>query len=364
MRTPSYDDIVGQADSLRTTIDAMMATAPEVLQSRRSWLFTGSGASFHAATTAAATIAAVGDVTATAAPAAEVWMNPDMWVRPGAVVVALSRTGTTTETVQAMRTATRVSGTTTVGFSLTPDTEVVKEAEIGLCLEWVAERGRVMTRSFSNLLLASQMLALQAAVPAKHLSRSAVSALPERVTSAIDSYDALAQKLAQRPTDHVVFLGSGSRIGLCRQAALQLQETSGLPVEAHSVLDYRHGPIASLGAATTVVILTSPRSQPADLIVADDVATLGGAAVVVGAQEALGAFETTTEVVPVPGEGGSWLSGNVALPFLQLFAYYLTVQRDADPESVHNLDRAKSPHINPHVLPDSLFDADLASVDG
>lgn len=364
MRTASYNDIMGQAHSLAATIDAMAVTVPKVLQDRRSWLFTGSGASFHAATTAAATLAAFGDVTATAAPAAEVWMNPGMWVRPGAVVVALSRTGTTTETVQAMRTAMRVSGTTTVGFSLTSGTEIVEEAAVGLSLEWVGETGRVMTRSFSNLLLASQMLALQAGVPAEQFSRSTVSVLPEMVASAIDSYDALAQRLAQRPTAHVVFLGSGARIGLCRQAALQLQETSGLPVEAHSVLDYRHGPIASLGATSTVVILTSPRSRPADLIVANDVSTLGGTAVVVGAQEDLGAFEPATEVVPVLGDGRSWLSGNAALPFLQLFAYHLTVERDADPESVHNLDRTKSPNINPHVLPESLFDADLVSADG
>jgi len=113
-----------------------------------------------------------------------------------------------------------------------------------------------------------------------------------------------------------------------------------------------------------VVILTSAKSKPADLIVADDVSTLGGTAAVVGAPEDLRAFRPTTEQVPVPGGDRSWLAGNVALPFLQLFAYHLTVQRDADPESVHNLDRAKSPHINPHVLPDSLFDTGPDHADG
>ncbi len=363
MRTASYHDIVGQADSLRATI-SMMAPAVPALQGRRSWLFTGSGASFHAATTAAAMVAASGDVTAVAAPAAEVWMNPEMWFRSGAVVVALSRTGTTTETVQALRAANRVTDTTTVGFSLAPGTEVVKEADYGFSLQQVGEKGRVMTRSFCNLLLASQILALTATASADVAALRHVSLLPDAVSEGMDTYDVLAQKLAQRPTDHVVFLGSGPNIGLCRQAALQLQETSGLPVEAHSVLDYRHGPIASLGATTTVVILTSAKSKPADLIVADDVSTLGGTAAVVGAPEDLRAFRPTTEQVPVPGGDRSWLAGNVALPFLQLFAYHLTVQRDADPESVHNLDRAKCPHINPHVLPDSLFDTGPDHADG
>ncbi len=354
MRTASYRDIVGQADSLAATMRLLEHGLP-ALDGHRPWLFTGSGASYHAATTAAAMLSTVSDVSAAAAPAAEVWMNPAMWVKPDAVVVALSRTGTTTETVQALDVAAR-RGAATVGFSLVAGTDIVANADHGFALEHVAEEGRVMTRSFSNLLLASELLAFRANSRTAEPYLAAVRSLPDAVETAMATYDALAQTVAKDGPDHVVFLGSGPDIGLCRQAALQLQETSRLSVEAHSVLDYRHGPIAALNPTTTVVILTTGRSLPADRIVAHDVSLLGGTPVVVGAQQHLNQFASPVEQIPVPGNQPHWLSGNAALPFLQLLAYHLTVQLDADPESVTNLDRTKEPHVDPHVLPTTLFD--------
>lgn len=358
MPTPSYRDILDQAESLRATVRALEHQLP-ALSGHRPWLFTGSGASYHASTTAAVMTAAVSDLCAVSAPAAEVWMNPDVWVKPHAVVVALSRTGTTTETVQAVRAARR-AGATTVGFSLAAGTDVLQEADHGFVLEAVGEQGRVMTRSFSNLLLASEMLSFRAASDSAAPYLAAVGSIPDAIGSAVSTYDQVAKRAAASAPDHVVFLGSGPDIGLCRQAALQLQETARVTVEAHSVLDYRHGPIAALTPRTTVVILTTARSVPADVILAQDIAVLGGSLVVVGAQSQLEEFPDTVETVLLPGDHPQWLSGNVALPFLQLFAYHLTVALGANPESVRNLDRTKDPHINPHLLPDALFASSAA----
>lgn len=356
MPTASYDDIAGQAGSLRATL-GRLEELPN-LSAERPWLFTGSGASFHAGTTAAGVLSAVSGVAATSAPASEVWMNPDLWVKPGAVVVALSRTGTTTETVNAIRAA-AAGGATTVGISLAADAPVLSEADHGVALTGVGERGRVMTRSFANLLLASELLGARAAVASSSVVAQAyldgAAGIPDAVEGSVEVYDEVAQRLAKTGTDHVVFLGSGPDVGLCRQATLQLQETSRLPAEAHAVLDYRHGPIAALTTSTTVVLLTTPRSLPADLVLAEDIAVLGGSLVAVGAARELDRFPDHADRVPVSGDQPLWLSGNVALPFLQLLAYHLTVARDADPESVRNLDRTKTPHVNPHVLADDLF---------
>ena len=70
----------------------------------------------------------------------------------------------------------------------------------------------------------------------------------------------------------------------------------------------------------------------------------------------VGQLPDHVERVATGGNLPRWLAGNVALPFLQLVAYHLTVARGADPESVRNLDRTKQPHVNPHVLPVDLLD--------
>ena len=359
MATPSYFDITGQADSLAAT--AALAADIAVPGADRPWVFVGCGASYHAGTAAAGLLNVLGGF-AESAPASDLWMNPDVWLRPGSVVVGLSRTGTTTETAAALRVA-RQHGAHTIGISLAPGTPVVTEVDTPVVLDHVGEDGRVMTRSFANLLVAAQSLAVSAAVAAGSATeaevdryRGGLRALPAAVEGAIPAFDDVARAVAGSGSPHVVFLGSGPDLGLCRQAALQMQETARPAVEAHAVLDYRHGPLSTLTPDSLVVLLSTDRSLPADLVLAEDVRVLGGTLVAVGPAAVVDRLPDHVERVGTPGSLPRWLAGNVALPFLQLLAYHLTVARDADPESVRNLDRAKQPHVNPHVLPDDLLD--------
>ena len=179
--------------------------------------------------------------------------------------------------------------------------------------------------------------------------------MPTAVGRAVRGFDDAARVLAKTANGHVVFLGSGPDLGICRQAALQTQETARPAVEAHAALDYRHGPLASLTPDTLLVLLTSERSLPADLVLADDVAVLGGLLLAVGPEQVVEQLPSHVEKVAVPRVAPRWLQADAGLPFLQLLAYHLTLARDADPESVANLDRTKTPHIDPHVLAPDLF---------
>lgn len=361
MSTASFYDITDQALSLDATAKVVTASDFGSLSARRPFVFVGCGASYHAASAAAALLSALGTTPAVAVPASDLWMNPDVWLQHDAVVVGLSRTGTTTETVAALRTAGE-RGATTVGISLTAGTGVVTDVDQAIVLDHVGEQGRVMTRSFANLLLAAQLVAVRAAETGggrddKETARylAAAFGLSAPVGQAMDAFDRQARQLSSSGSGHVVFLGSGPDIGVCRQAALQTQETARAAVEAHAVLDYRHGPLASLTSETVLIVVTTPRSVKADLVVAEDVATLGGQLIAVGPEQATSQFPDHVATVPVPTVDALWLQANATLPFLQLFGYHLTVRRGADPESVHNLDRTKQTHVNPHVLPDAMF---------
>ncbi len=361
MTTASYHDIVGQAATLDATVAAAAAADLGAVGADRPWIFTGCGASYHAGTAAAGLFSALSGHCALSLPASDLWMNPDVWLRPGSVVVGLSRTGTTTETVAALA-ASRALGATTIGVSLSPGTPLVEQADHAVVLDHVGERGRVMTRSFTNLLLASQTLVVQATQQAgardpslTDAYRKGLAEVPGAVAEGLPDYDDAARVLAKAGNGHLVFLGSGPDLGLCRQAALQTQETARAGVEAHGVLDYRHGPLATLTPDSLLVLLTGERSLPADLVLADDVAVLGGSLIAVGPAPVLEHFPDHVEKVSTPKVTARWLQGDAGLPFLQLLAYHLTLARDADPESVANLDRTKTPHVNPHVLAGDLF---------
>ena len=361
METASYYDITDQAPGLATTAAIAAAADLGTLGADRPWIFTGCGASYHAGSAAAGLFSALGEHPALSVPASDLWMNPDVWLRDDSVVVGLSRTGTTTETVSALDVS-RVFGATTIGISLSPDTPLVRDADHAVVLDHVGERGRVMTRSFTNLLLAGQTLAVRAARRAGGRDRSLIEAyatglndVSPAVAEGMGGFDDAARILSKAAFGHVVFLGSGPDLGICRQAALQTQETARPAVETHAVLDYRHGPLASLTPESLLILLTGDRSLPADLVLAEDVAVLGGSLVVVGPAQAVEQFPGQVEKVIVPSVSPRWLQADAGLPFLQLLAYHLTLAREADPESVANLDRNKTPHVNPHVLTQDLF---------
>jgi fructoselysine-6-P-deglycase FrlB-like protein len=151
------------------------------------------------------------------------------------VVVALSRSGTTTEVLAALDASARTAGAT---LAITADggAPLAARADRAVVLDFADERSVVQTR------FATTALALVRA----HLDHGLEPAAAEAAS-------ALGEPLPAAPGDGgVVFLGTGWRVGLAREAALKVRESAGLHSEAHPALEYRHGPISAAGPATLV----------------------------------------------------------------------------------------------------------------
>jgi fructoselysine-6-P-deglycase FrlB-like protein len=150
-------------------------------------------------------------------------------------VVVISRSGTTTEIVRALRSL--PTDTPTVAISAVPGSPVVEAAGRSIFLEPADERSVVQTR------FATTVLALFRA------------AFGEDLEPAIaDAEQALAGPLPFDPVafEHFVFLGRGWTIGLANEAALKLREACQAWTEAYPAMEYRHGPI-SVAEAHSVV---------------------------------------------------------------------------------------------------------------
>ncbi|GLZ43785.1 SIS domain-containing protein [Actinokineospora sp. NBRC 105648] len=139
-------------------------------------------------------------------------------------VVAISRSGTTTEVVELLK---AVSGPTTVitGVAGSPVTEIADQVVV---LDYADERSVVQTR------FATTALALLRA------------SLGEDLTQAIaDAKTALDAPLGALPeADQFTFLGRGWTVGLAQEAALKMREAAGAWTEAYPAMEYRHGPIS------------------------------------------------------------------------------------------------------------------------
>jgi fructoselysine-6-P-deglycase FrlB-like protein len=155
--------------------------------------------------------------------------------RSYARVVAISRSGTTTEV---LRTLERLRGSiATVAVTAVPGSPVASAADDTIVLEFANEQSVVQTR------FATTALALLRA----HIG--------DRLEAAIvDGEAALAEALPAEPTEfkQFVFLGQGWTVGLADEAALKLREAASAWTEAYPAMEYRHGPISAAGRGTLV----------------------------------------------------------------------------------------------------------------
>lgn len=155
--------------------------------------------------------------------------------RSYARVVAISRSGTTTEV---LRTLERLRGSiATVAVTAVPGSPVASTADDTILLDFANEQSVVQTR------FATTALALLRA----HIG--------DRLEAAIvDGEAALAEALPAEPTEfrQFVFLGQGWTVGLADEAALKLREAASAWTEAYPAMEYRHGPISAADRGTLV----------------------------------------------------------------------------------------------------------------
>jgi fructoselysine-6-P-deglycase FrlB-like protein len=154
-------------------------------------------------------------------------------------VVAISRSGTTTEVVELLgRLAER--GQATTALVATGGTPIPELAERTLLLPEVDEQSVVQTR------FATTTLALLRATLGEDVAAVAEQA---RAVLAEDEDAALA---GVRDAEQLTFLGRGWTVGLAQEAALKLRESAQFWTEAYPAMEYRHGPIsiATTGRAT------------------------------------------------------------------------------------------------------------------
>ncbi len=171
-------------------------------------------------------------------------------------ILALSRSGTTTEIVDLLARIGRAAPT--VAITADADTPVAAAAGAVIELDFADERSVVQTR------FATSELALLRAHLGQDLGPAAEAAR-----------HILAEPLAGQLTGarQFTFLGTGWTCGLASEAALKLREAAGMWTEAYPAMEYRHGPIAVTGPGSVVWLF-----GPAPEGLAGEIAEAGGLA--------------------------------------------------------------------------------------
>jgi fructoselysine-6-P-deglycase FrlB-like protein len=167
-------------------------------------------------------------------------------------VVAISRSGTTSEVVRLLE---RLAGRATTVITGVPTSPVVPLAARVVPLTFADERSVVQTR------FATSTLALLRA----HIGTELSPVIAEAEAALAEPVDPAALE-----AEHFVFLGHGWSVGIAEEAALKLREATLSYTEAYPAMEYRHGPISIAGPQTLVWVIGTP-----DPTIADDVRAVG-----------------------------------------------------------------------------------------
>jgi fructoselysine-6-P-deglycase FrlB-like protein len=163
-------------------------------------------------------------------------------------LVFISRTGTTTEVLDALRNAPRDRGVRTVAVTADPEAPLAREADQVIWLDFSTERSVVSSR-----FITSSLVLLRA-----HLGED-VGELPGQ--AARELARPLPPGLAER--SEFTFLGHGWAAAVADEAALKLREASRTWAESYPAMEYRHGPISVSDENTVVWALGE---VPSDLL--------------------------------------------------------------------------------------------------
>ena len=279
-------------------------------------VFLGCGTSYNLALSLAAHANLAG-YPAIAAPGAE-WLNRSaaFWPRWQKVhLVALSRSGETTETVAAAK-ASRKAGVFVTAITVEPESALAKNCDRLIDAATHGEEGIVMTVSASlMLLLGMQMVGVE--IP------------PSIVQSArrlADQLDAALPKIIEGRS-HFVFLGGGPLYGISLEGALKLMEMSQIITQGFHPLEYRHGPISLVDENTAVVMLYSADQKVAEALLVEELRQKGATVIGFGGP---GDLELPVDCDPT-------LAGLCVLPALQILGERAAQSKGVDTVSPRHL---------------------------
>ena len=323
----TYNEIKTQTEAWDQALDVVRASSSPRAGDYDHVLFTGCGSTYYLSLAAAALYTGLTGRSARAAPGGELLLNPQtVLTDQKTLLVAISRSGTTTETVKAVeKFKAEKRGEVVV---ITNYNEVLSRvADVNIVIDKGQEESVAQTRSFASMYVAAT--ALCAKMAGRDDLVEAMKELPVIGNLVIGKYEAFAKALGENLSfDRFYFLGSGIRYGLACEVNLKMKEMTLTHSEPFPFLEFRHGPMCMVNQNTVVVGMVSTVNRQHEVKVLSEMKMLGGTVASIGESEADVCFESN-----IPEEVRSVLY----LPVLQLMSFYRSLAKGLSPDRPTNL---------------------------
>ena len=347
-------EIHEQADAVAETVADRLAgdkvdlgeigISDEALRDLRRVVVVGCGTAYHAGLVGRYAIERWARVPVEMDIASE-FRYRDPVLGPGDLVIGMSQSGETADTLAAMRLA-RERGAKVLAITNVMGSQATRDADGVLFTRAGLEVGVAATKTFVAQVAVMYMLALKlaelrATLPAAARERliADLRAVPHAIPALLESVDEPVTQIAGHWRDSGFFLYLGRHVGLpvCLEGALKLKEISYIPTDAYAAGEMKHGSIAMLDERTPVVCVAtdSPVLEKVLSNVAE-VRARGAHVIAVATEGSKEVAEHAEEVIYVPRT--DWLLQPIlAIVPLQLLAYRIARGRGLNVDQPRNL---------------------------
>lgn len=330
---PDHSDIV---------LGGLLDVFPKILKAKRI-IIIGCGTSWHAALVGEYLIEEYARVPVEVEYASEFrYRNPIL--NSDDVVIAITQSGETADTLAALRMA-KEKGATILGICNVVGSSIARETDAGVYTHAGVEIGVASTKAFTAQVTVITLFALKLAKEKGQISPelylqliSELSEIPEKLKSILVKHPAIKEIAAKyKDSVNALYLGRGYLFPVALEGALKLKEISYIHAEGYAAGEMKHGPIALVDDNLPVIVVAAKDHYYEKIVsnIQEVKARKGNIiAVVTEGDDVL--KNMVNDVFEIPKSHPA-VSPLLAIIPLQLFSYYIAVMRGCDVDQPRNL---------------------------
>jgi len=337
----------GRITQSSVIIDSIGVHAAEILNKVEHIQIIACGTSYNAGMTARYWFESLAGVSCDVEIASE-FRYRKFVTRPNSLLITLSQSGETADTLAALRLAKEKGYMAAMTVCNVAGSSLVRESDIAFMTRAGVEIGVASTKAFTTQLIA--MLMLVAAIGKQKgtidsaLEKNIVSALhelPKQIEDALQ-FDAEIECLAKDFADkhHTLFLGRGEYYPIALEASLKLKEISYIHAEAYAAGELKHGPLALIDADMPVVVV-APSNDLLEKLKSniEEVRARGGLLYVFADEDAGFESDETMKIITMPHVNEITAPIYYTVP-MQLLSYHVALIKGTDVDQPRNLAKA------------------------
>ncbi len=319
--------------------------AAEVLSQVKAVTFLACGTSYHAAKVATYWLEEIAGIPAQAEIASEYRYRTSV-PNPDALIVTISQSGETADTLAALNHAKSLGQDKTLTICNVPESALTRQSRLKFLTRAGPEIGVASTKAFTTQLAGLFLLTLVLAKLRGHLTSSqeaehltALRSLPHKSQAALalePHIEVWAQRFVNK--HHALFLGRGAHYPIALEGALKLKEISYIHAEAYPAGELKHGPLALVDKDMPVITI-APNDQLIEKLKSNlqEVRARGGELYVIADGDVHIDESEFVHVIKLPGGHNGPLSPILHTIPLQLLSYHAALQKGTDVDKPRNL---------------------------